>query len=172
MLACSLDDDTELGLERCTTNEEAINVGLGDKITAVSSIGRTTVLDANLSGDFSGNVLGEPLAAVSVSILSDLRGGGLSSADGPDGFVGEDDGAPRVGGLLLDGIELSLEDIVGLSGLALLKSLTNAEDNLESGGEGTLDLDGDHLVGLTVLGATLRVSNDGPFEAEVLDLLS
>ena len=53
MLAHSLDNDTELGLEGSSTDKEAIDVGLGDQIGAVASVGRSTVLDSSRSGDLS-----------------------------------------------------------------------------------------------------------------------
>ena len=56
----SLNDGTELGLERGTSNEEAIDVWLGDQLTAVTGVGGATVLDSRSSGHIGADVLGQP----------------------------------------------------------------------------------------------------------------
>mmetsp|Transcript_34608 Transcript_34608/g.45513 ORF Transcript_34608/g.45513 Transcript_34608/m.45513 type:complete len:201 (-) Transcript_34608:2-604(-) len=105
-----------------------------------------------------------------MGLLSNGGGGSLASADCPHGLVGNDDGGPG-GDRLLDGVELLLEDVIGLTGLALLKRLTNAEDGLKTGGLGASNLLSDDLVGLTEELSALGVANKGPLEAEVDDLL-
>ena len=171
MLAHGLDDGAELGLKRGASDEESIDVLLADKVSAVAGVGGATVLDPSGSGNLSGDVLAQPGANVGVGILSDGWGGCLSSADGPDGLVGNDEVGPAGDGTLYS-VKLSLDDIIGLTSFALLKSLTDAEDDLEAVGLGAGSLGSDHLVSLTVELSALGVTNKGPLKAEVLDLLS
>lgn len=70
-----------------------------------------------------------------------LRGSDLSSSDSPNGLVSNHDVLPV---LLVDdlgeGLSLTGDDLLGLVGLALLERLTNAEDDLDASGEGSLGL--------------------------------
>ena len=106
-----------------------------------------------------------------MGVLSDSGGSGLAGADGPDRLVSDDDVGPGSDGSL-DGIELSLEDIISVTGLTLLESLTDAKNCLKASSLSTLDLLGYDLIGLLVELSTLGVTNEGPLESEVLDLLS
>ena len=105
-----------------------------------------------------------------MGLLGDGGGSDLAGTDGPDGLVGDHDGAPVLNGLL-DGIELSLQNIVRLTSFTLLNSLTNAKDGLEAGSLRLGDLLGDDIIGLAEELSALGVANEGPLEAEVNDLL-
>jgi len=105
-----------------------------------------------------------------VSILSNLWRGNLSGSNGPDWLISNDNLSP-VGDALLGSIELSLEDIVGLLSLTLLKSLSNAEDGVEANLLGSCQLLGDNGVSLTIELSSLGVTNQGPLEVEVLHLV-
>ena len=59
-IADCLDDDGELWLKRGTTDEEAIDIWLGNQVSAVASVCGTAVLDPGGSGDVSVDVLAEP----------------------------------------------------------------------------------------------------------------
>ena len=50
----------ELWLKRGTSNEEAIDVWLGDQLTAVTGVGGATVLDSRSGGHIGADVLGQP----------------------------------------------------------------------------------------------------------------
>ena len=171
MLADGLDDGAELWLKRGASDEESIDVGLADEFCAVSSIGRATVLDPGGCGNLSRDVLAQPGTDVGVGILGNCRGSRLSCADGPNGLVGNHDARPAGDGALYS-IKLGLDNIIGLASFALLKSLTDAEDDLEAGTLGNGSFGCDHLIGLTVELATLGVTNKSPLKTKVLDLLS
>lgn len=73
--------------------------------------------------------------------------------------------------LLGNGLELALADLVGDALLTLLEGLADTGDDLEADGESGLDLVGDNLVRVAKEGAALRVAEDDPGDASVLDLL-
>ena len=128
-------------------------------------------MDAGHGGNFGGDGGGEPLSDVGVGLLGHLGGGGFSSADGPHGLVSNDDAVPvRDGGK--ESVELSLEDVVGRSGLTVLEGLSDADNGVEASILSLLDLLGDAIVGLVEKLSTLGVSNNAPSEFEVLDLVS
>ena len=85
--AVAVDNVGELGLEGCTTNEEAINVGLGGKTTGSGSGSGSTVKDAGGLGNAGAGDLTEVLTDVGVGVLGLLGGGGKTGANGPDGLV-------------------------------------------------------------------------------------
>jgi len=106
-----------------------------------------------------------------VSLLSNLGGGCLTGADGPDRFVSNNNAVP-VGDGASDGIELSLKDIICSSSFSLLESLSNADNRLKIGSLGLGDLLSNDLVSLTEKLSSLRVTDEGPLESEVDNLLS
>ena len=87
LVTVAVDNVGELGLERGTTDEEAIDVGLGGKTTGSGSSGGSTVKDAGGLGNVGTGDLTEVLTDVGVGVLSLLGGGGKTGANGPDGLV-------------------------------------------------------------------------------------
>lgn len=156
-------------LQAGTADEEAVDVGLLGQLAAVLLVDAAAVEDAGLVGDLLGDVVLEPGADGEVDLLGLVGGGDLSGADGPDGFVGDDDVGP-VGELGLEGGELLADDVDGGAGLALLEALAAAPDDADAVVGGVLCLGGDGLVGLGEEGAALRVAEDGPGDAGVLEL--
>lgn len=68
-----------------------------------------------------------------MNLLGLLRGSNLSRSDSPDGLVGDDDVVPLVcGDLSEEGLELRLNDIVGLAGLSLLQLFSYTSDDSDS----------------------------------------
>ena len=114
-------------------------------------------------------LLVEPLADALVNLLRLLGGGDLAGANGPDRLVGNDDLAPVLD-LLADGSELVDDDLHGLASVALLKSLANAEDDVDAAVESSLGLVGDEGVGLLEDDAALAVAEEGPGDVGVLEL--
>ena len=84
-----------------------------------------------------------------------------TGADGPDGFVSEDDLGP-VSDAVFAGIKLSLEDSVGGSVVPLLELLADAKNHVHALGHGVLDLGSNLLVALSVLHASLAMSENDP----------
>lgn len=105
-----------------------------------------------------------------MDLLGLLGGGDLAGADGPDGLVGDDDLAP-VGDLGLQGGELGGDDVEGLAGLALLQALAAAPYDADAVLGGVLGLGGHDLVALAEDRSSLRVAEDGPVDAAVLEVL-
>eukprot|EP00695_Tsukubamonas_globosa_P003606 TRINITY_DN724_c0_g1_i1.p1 TRINITY_DN724_c0_g1~~TRINITY_DN724_c0_g1_i1.p1 ORF type:complete len:125 (+),score=24.81 TRINITY_DN724_c0_g1_i1:56-430(+) len=104
-LSSRSDNGNKIGsLERGTTNQKAVDVGLGEEDIRVGGSNRATIDDASGSSDLSTVVLGEVLADESVNLLSLLGSGSDASADGPHGLVSNDNTAP-----VLDVVAKSLQ---------------------------------------------------------------
>lgn len=156
------------GLERSTTDEETVNVGLLAELAAVLLVDTTTVQDSGLVSNLVADSL-EPFTDGMVNLLSLLGGGDLASANGPDGFVGNDNLGPVVD-LGLEGLELLADNLNGLAGLALLEALTTAPDDVNAVLGSVLGLGGNNVVRLAEDGAALGVAKDGPVDVGVSQL--
>jgi hypothetical protein len=156
-------------LQAGTADQEAVNVGLLGQLGAVLLVDAAAVQDAGLLGDLGVDVVLEPGTDGGVDVLGLGGGGDLAGADGPDGLVGDDDLGP-VGELGLERGELLADDVDGGAGLALLEALAAAPDDADAVVGGVLGLGGDDLVGLAEDGTALRVAEDGPVDAGVLEL--
>lgn len=139
------------------------------KLTAVLLVDTAAVQDPGLVRNLLANVL-QPVTDSLVYLLSLLGGSNLSGANGPDGLVGNDDLAP-VGDVALEALELLSDDLDGLASLTLLEALAAAPDDADAVLGSVLGLEGDGLVGLLEDGAALGVTEDGPVDGEILELL-
>lgn len=99
-------------------------------------------------------------------LIVTLDEGGL-----PDGLVGNDDLAPVLD-LVGNSLKLLGDNVHGGAGLPLLEALTAAQDDAEATVDRSLGLAGNESVVLLEDGAALRVAEDGPCDAAVLELLS
>ena len=157
------------GLETGTTDQEAIDILLLAKLLAVLLADAAAVQDAGVVGDLLADLLGEPLADVGVDLLGLLGGGDLAGADGPDGLVGDDDAAPvRDPGL--EGGQLAGDVGERLAGLALLQRLAAAPDHADPVLRRVLGLGRHGVVALGQHRPPLRVPQDHPVDAAVLQL--
>ena len=86
-------------------------------------------------------------------------GGGLAGADGPDGFVGDDEVGVR-GHVFEAANDLSGEDFVGGVGLALGEGLADAEDGYYVMCQSCMELAVYEIVILSEEGPALRVAHD------------
>lgn len=121
MLVSGLNNILELRLERSASYQETIDIRVGNKVGTVSTIDGATIEDSSLSGNFSGYILGEPLSNLKMSLLSLLRSSDLTSTNGPDGFVSNDNIGPvLLLKLFVNGGELSGIDLTSLSRFSLL----------------------------------------------------
>lgn len=68
-LLSGIDDLHKLGLQRSTSHQETINVGLLGQLLGIGSGDRATVLDAQAVGDILGDVVAQPLAQEGVNFL-------------------------------------------------------------------------------------------------------
>ena len=167
-LVAGTNDVSEGILEGGTSDEEAVDVRLGNELGGVLVSDATTVKDAGLLGGLSGDIRAEPGSQVVVSLLGLLGRGSHTGANGPHGLVSNDNLAPVID-LSADGLQLSCVDGVGLAGLALVQLLANAGHDAQVLLKSDLDLLGDNLVGLTEDVAALAVTKDDPVQTEVLD---
>lgn len=200
-LGADVDDSLEGRLEggssnlpgvTCRSYEEAIYVRLVNELCGVLVADRAAVDDAGLAGDLSRHILVQPVADCLVHLFRLCRRCLLPGAYSPDGLVGDDDAFPVLGAdalyfrfafefLTINSSDLREADIKSPAGLALGKLFADAEDHVESVVEGDAGLGGDDLfllkpyggygVGLLEVGATLRVADKGPRDAEVLELV-
>jgi hypothetical protein len=96
----------------------------------------------------------------------------LSSANGPDRFIRDNDLAPLLG---LDSVgnsaELSRNNLGSNTHLPLLKALSTAEDNIEASLNRSAGLGTHKLVALAKDGPPLGVAKDHPFDPGVPELL-
>lgn len=174
-------------LQRRTTNQEAVNVGLLGKLAAVLLVDAAAVQDARLLRRLGRDLLLQPLADRGVDFLRLLCGGDLAGANGPgvrvsqvemqcangdspDGLVGDDNLAPVVD-LVRNSLELLGDDVNSGAGLPLLEALAAAQNNADAAVERGLGLAGHERVVLVQDGAALRVAEDGPCDAAILELL-
>ena len=106
-----------------------------------------------------------------VHALCDLRGSGLAGADGPDRLIGDYGVLESVNAVLVDyGLDLGVNDLVGLACFELLEGLADAENRPEACCLGCLELLRDVLAALVVVAAALAVADDGVLAAELLNL--
>ena len=167
-LVASTNDISEGVLERSTTNEETINIGLLDKFASVLVGDTTSIHDAGLNCCLVGDISLEPATDGVVGLLGLVWGSDNTSANSPNWLVSDDNLAPVLD-LFADSSELSSVDGIGVAGLTLVKLLTNAGHDAEVVVEGHLDLAGDNLVTLTEDVTTFTVSEDDPVESGILE---
>mmetsp|Transcript_17755 Transcript_17755/g.36891 ORF Transcript_17755/g.36891 Transcript_17755/m.36891 type:complete len:590 (+) Transcript_17755:215-1984(+) len=165
----AVDNVGELGLEGGSSDEESVNVGLLGEARSGCTGSRSSIKDTGVLGNVGSGNLAEVLPAVGMGLLGLLRGGGESSADGPDGLVSNDNPFPVLLGKCISvSLELREDEVVGGSSLTVLLRLTAARDDGKALVEGILGLGGSLLVGLS-LSTALGVTDDSPTDTHVLD---
>lgn len=102
------------------TDEESIDIFLLGQLLAILLAHAAAVDDPRALGRILGNRIGEPLSDRGVDFLRLLCGGDLACADGPHGFISDDDSGP-IFGLFRDGFELGRHDFDGLVAFSLLR---------------------------------------------------
>ena len=174
VLRNTVDNIEEVGLEGCSADKSSIDVGLGEQILGVGPLHTATVLNADGLGNGLADILAHPLTDVGVGLLSHLGGGGKTSADGPNGLVGNGDVLPiLLFQKLRGGGKLRGTDIVGGAVLTLLLLLSDGEHDLKTSIEGNLHLLGHKLAVLSGHTETLPafgVADADPDTANVLQL--
>ena len=78
-----VDNVDERRLQRGTTDEETVNVGLLGEVAAVLLVDTAAVQDTGLLSSLGRDLLLQPLADSGVDLLSLLSGGDLAGTDGP-----------------------------------------------------------------------------------------
>ena len=167
-LVGSFDDLDELfGDEGCAADEAAVDVGLGKKLICVAVVHGAAVEDGDGAGILGAVELANDGADVLADFLSLLGGGGHAGADGPDGFVGNDQLANLFfGNAAQTGLDLHGDPFAGDAQLTLLEGLAAAHDGDETLLHSSLDLGVDVLVGLAH-GTALAVADDDIFAAGI-----
>ena len=96
-----------------------------------------------------------------VNLLCLVGRGGLAGADGPHGLVGDDHFFHLLGGEMEETFfDLTLHHVELTAGFALLKHLADTYDGFKAMGQQAVDFGGHGLVGLAIVGATLRVTHN------------
>ena len=85
----SLDDVSEALLKGGTTDQEAVDIGLRDKVCSILLGDGAAIEDAGLLRNVSADVGLQPGAELVVDLLSLLWGSGLACSDGPYWLVGD-----------------------------------------------------------------------------------
>src|SRR6202171_272885 len=139
---CSCDNPGEVvHLERRAPDERAVDVRLTEQLGGVVRLDAPAVLDAHRLGGLGTSHLAQEPADLPVHFLRLAGGGGLAGADGPDRLVREGQLADLLGGQSRErAAHLSRDDFPGAVGLALLQRFTHADDGVQAGLEGGLDL--------------------------------
>ena len=78
-----VDNVDERRLQRGTTDEETVNVGLLGEVAAVLLVDTAAVQDTGLLSSLGRDLLLQPLADGGVDLLSLLSGGDLAGTDSP-----------------------------------------------------------------------------------------
>ena len=136
--AVIVDDLLELlGDEAGAADEAAVNLGLAHELACVLVVHAAAVEDADIIGcvaeDLTDGATDGGDGAVGI-----LRCGGHAGADGPDRLIGDNNVLQVFGGhAKQSGNGLAANDLFGDARFARLKGLTNPDDGLESGGEGS-----------------------------------
>ncbi len=163
----AVDNISEFGFEGSSSDQESVNVGLGGKSGSGGGVGRTSVKDTGVGGNIGSGNFAKVLTNIGVGVLSLLGGGGETGSNGPDGFVGDDDVLPVLGGENVGvGLDLGENKVVGGSGFTVFKGFSAACEDLDSLVEGVFGLGGDLLVGFT-LSATFGVTDKSPFDSHI-----
>src|SRR5262245_29787579 len=132
-------NDTEkiVGCQTGAADEAAIDVGGGHEFGGVGGLDAAPVQDANGLGGGGTEGGGELAADVGVGFGGLLGGRVAAGADGPDGFVGDDETGELIGLEAGEaGVDLLGEDVVGLVGVALGEGFADAEYRTQAGGDG------------------------------------
>ena len=99
-----------------------------------------------------------------------LRCGGLTGSDRPERLVGDDHMAHLLGGHAgQSGLDLKGDQLHGDAQLPLLQALAHADDGVQAGVDGGVDLFVDGQVGLVPVLAALRVADDDVLDAQILE---
>jgi len=88
----SVDDALEVGtLERSASDETSVDVGLSEEFRRVGSLARTAIEDRRVVGNLLTILLLDDRTDVSMDFLSLVACSRLTSSDGPDRLVSDDD---------------------------------------------------------------------------------
>ena len=173
LLIGRVDDGQEVvGLQGRAADEAAVDVGLGQQLRRVLGVHGAAVLDGDGPGHPGAELLADDGADVGADLAGLFGGGGLAGADGPDGLIGDDHAAHLVLGQAgQGGLHLIGDQLLGDAQLPLTQALAHADDGLQAGLQGGLDLLVDGEVGLVVVLAALGVADDDVLGAHVLEHL-
>ena len=157
-------------LERCSSNQEPIDIGLLAQVLAVLLTDATTIYDSGLLGNLLADLLLQPRPDSGMYFLCLLGAGHLPGSDGPDGFVGNDNLGPVLD-LFLDSPQLRSDDFDGFVALSLFQRLSTAENDADSTIESSLGLRGNELIVFLEDHTTLGVAQEGPGDIAIFELI-
>ena len=167
VLVRRVDDRLEgSGLERSAADEAAVDVELREQAGSVFSVHRAAVLDGDRAGSAGAEERTDGVADEGADFAGLFNGRGLAGADGPDGFVGDDDLADLVGLNVLERhLDLVLDAFGGDAGFAFGQRFADANDRAQTGIEGLQDLLVDGFVGFGEVLSAFAVADDDVLNA-------
>ena len=156
------DDRVEAGdLQARAADQSPVHVGQRDERLDVVRFDRTAILDSAGFGRLGAKRFAESPANVLVRFAGFGRRGVLAGADGPHGFVREDQAGNLAATHAVEAArDLAVEHRQRLARLPLLQRLTDADNRHEVGREGGAYLPVDRLVGLAEHPSPFRVAED------------
>ena len=163
----AVDNISEFGFEGGSSDQESINVFLGGKSGGGRGAGRSTVKDTGVGGNIGSGNFSQVFTNVGVGVLGLFGGGGKTSSDRPDGFVGNDDILPVSGAEDIGvGLDLGEDKVIGGSGFTVFQRFSAARKDLDSLVESVFGLGSDLLVGFAI-STTFRVTDKSPLDSHV-----
>ena len=155
-----VDDIHELvGFEAGATNQGAVNVGLGDEGGEVVGGDAAAVLNLEALGDGLAGDVGNRATDHCDRGIGAFWGCGAASADGPDGFVGDDHRGYMVNAVQ-GGADLAADNGLGVLRFVLGESFADAQDRDQTIGKRGLQFAIDQGVVLTEVLAAFGVPQD------------
>ena len=119
----------EVWLERSSTNQEAINVRLGNQIGSICSLDWSTILDTDALSNFLGNIGAQPTSDKPMGLLSLCWTCSDSCSNCPDRLISYHHSIP-VGDWVFECSELGGEELIGQSFGSGVQMFTNTHDRI------------------------------------------
>lgn len=124
-----VDDLHKVGFQGSAPNEETVNVFFFCQFFGVSSGDRSSVDDLYGLRNLRAHGFREPVSKFVVNFLRLLGSRGLSSSDGPNWLISQDDVVPGLD-FVGDGLGLAVNDLFRFPGFAFFEFLADASDYL------------------------------------------
>jgi len=149
------------GDEAGATDERAVDAVFGHEVTDVVGFDGTAVEDACSFCGALATATGELIADDAMGFGGDFGCGGGPGADGPDGFVGDDEAACfGRGDIVQSRAKLAADDLFGATVFTLSEGFTDVNDGREAMDDGGLENEVDAVVGLAEVEALLGVAEE------------
>lgn len=157
-------------LKGCSSDQCAVNVRLGHELHDVVRFHGTAVLDAYLGCGVCAEYIGDDFADKGVGFLGFLGGSCQAGADGPYGFIGDDQICHLFCGEILEAaLELNFQHGFQNAAEAFILGFSNAEDGRNACRNGLLDFGVDDGIRFPEVLAAFTVSEYDVLEAQFIE---